>query len=153
MKKLFGTTLTAVLLLMGQSFAHSEKEFGPNGGRVLDFSTNQMLHGEVTLTNGTFYVALLDSELKPRPIKDESLVITGGSRSNPEKPKVERRGNLFAFPALKGDSYLLVFQVKENPSAKPFIARMEYDSAICPGCKKGEWLCDCHLRNSSNKAK
>lgn len=146
MRKFLTTLVGALLLTTLQTFAHSEKEFGPNGGLVLDFSTDQSLHGELTLTNGTFFVALLDKNLKPVPIKEQTLTVTGGKRSIPENPKVEQRGNHFAFPALKGDSYLLVLQLKDSTSAKPIIARVEYDSAICSGCKKGEWLCDCHLK-------
>lgn len=145
--------LTALLLTALQSFAHSDKELGPNRGRILEFSTDQSLHGELTLTNGTFFVALLDKDMKPLPITDQSLSVTGGSRSNPETPKVENRGNHFTFPALKGDSYLLVFQFKNASAAKPVIARVEYDSAICPTCKQGEWLCDCHLTSKKNSKK
>lgn len=136
----------AFLLTAIQALAHSDKEVGPSGGRILEFSTNQTLHGEVTLTNGIFYVALLDKNMKPVPLAEQSLAVTGGSRSNPETPKVEKRAHHFTFPALKGDSYLLVFQYKDNLLAKPITARFEFDSAICSGCKKGEWLCDCHLK-------
>ncbi|HEX7859352.1 MAG TPA: hypothetical protein VF773_03435 [Verrucomicrobiae bacterium] len=145
MQKLLATITLAMLSLT--TFAHSDKELGPNGGRILEFSTDQSMHGEVTLTNGTFFVALLDKDMKSVPITDQSLTVTGGSRTSPEKPAVEKRGNLFAFPALKGDSYLLVFQFKPNQTAKPITARFEYDSAICGTCKKGEWLCDCHLKS------
>lgn len=153
MKKLLGTIAAALMLTSLPAFAHSDKEIGPNGGRIVEFSTNQTLHGEVTLTNGTFFVALLDKNMKPLPIKEESLAVTGGSRTNPESPKVEKRDNLFAFRALKGDSYLLVLQFKDSPSAKPIIARFEYDSSICGGCKKGEWLCDCHLKTKKDEKK
>jgi hypothetical protein len=138
--------MAAAALLALSAFAHSEKEIGPNGGLILEFSTNQSLHGEVTLTNGTFYVALLDKNMKPMAITDQSLVVTGGSRTSPETPKVEKQGGHFTFPALKGDSYLLVFQFKENPTTKPVLARFEYDSAVCKSCKHEEWLCDCHLK-------
>lgn len=139
-----------MLVASVSTFAHSDKEIGPHGGRILEFSTNQTLHGEVTLTNGTFHVAVLDKEMKPLPLKEQSLVVTGGTRSNPEKPKVEKRGNHFTFPALKGDSYMLVFQFQEDAAAKPIIARFEFDKATCPTCKKGEWLCDCHLKKAAD---
>jgi hypothetical protein len=133
----------AAMLITMPAFAHSENEIGPNGGKILEFSKNQSLHGEVTLTNGTFYVAVLDKDMKPVALSDQSLTVTGGDRKNPEKPKVEKQGNHFVFPALKGDSYLLVLQFKESAKAKPITARFEFDDAKCGSCKKQEWLCDC----------
>jgi|SRR5687768_13916506 hypothetical protein len=151
MTKLISGFVVALLLGSMHTVAHSDKEIGPNGGRILEFSTNQSLHGEVTFTNGTFFVAVLDKKMKPLPLEEQSLVVTGGTRSNPEKPKVEKRGDHFTFPALKGDSYMLVFQFQENAAAKPIIARFEFDKATCPTCKKGEWLCDCHVKKTADK--
>ena len=153
MRKLITGFVVVLLLGSGQIFGHSDKEIGPDGGRILEFSTNQTVHGEVTLTNGTFFVAVLDKEMRRLPLKEQSLVVTGGTRSNPEKPKVEKSGDHFTFPALKGDSYMLVFQFKEEPTARPIIARFEFDKATCPTCKKGEWLCDCHLKKSGSGGK
>ena len=135
--------LVAMLALALTTFGHSDNEIGPNGGRILEFSKNQSIHGEVTLTNGMFYVGLLDKNMKPVALTEQSLTVTGGDRSNPEKPKVEKQGNHFVFPALKGDSYLLVLQFKERTSAKPITARFEFDDSKCGACKKQEWLCAC----------
>jgi hypothetical protein len=151
MPKLLRNLAATLLLTAIQSFAQSERDFGPDGGRMVDFSANRTVQGEVTLTNGTFHVALLDKNMKRIPLEEQTLTVIGGDRNNPERPNVQKRGDYFAFPALKGDSYLLVFQFKENPSAKPVTARLEYDSAICSGCKKGEWLCDCHVKASEKK--
>ncbi|HYE31923.1 MAG TPA: hypothetical protein VEH27_10870 [Methylomirabilota bacterium] len=135
--------LAAVLVTVATLMAHSENEIGPHGGKILEFSTDQSVHGEVTMTNGMFHVLLLDKEMKPMALTDESIVVTGGSRSNPEKPKVEKQGNQFMFPALKGDNYLLVFQFRSKPASKPVTARFEYNAAKCGACKKPEWLCVC----------
>ncbi len=137
-------TLAAVLLLGAtRAFAHGDAELGPNGGRILEFSKNETMHGEVTLKDGMFHVALLDKDMKPVPLAEQSLVVTGGDRSKPQKPKVEKQGDHFVFPALKGDSYLLAFQFKEGPKGKAITARFEYDANICGACKKQEWLCVC----------
>ena len=135
--------VATLMLTLTQASGHSDNEFGPNGGRILEFSKDQSLHGEVTLTNGMFHVAVLDKNMKPIALTDQSLTVTGGNRNKPEKPKVQKKGAHFVFPALKGDSYLLVLQFRERPSARPIIARFEFDSAKCGGCHKGEWLCDC----------
>ena len=137
-------TLAAVLLLgVSNALAHGGVELGPNGGRIVEFSTNKTLYGEVTLKAGKFHVAVLDKEMKPVALKDQVLVVTGGDRDNPAKPKVEKAGDHFVFPALKGDSYLLVLQFKEMPLTKAVTARFEYDAAICSACKNAEWLCKC----------
>jgi len=135
--------IATVMLTLTPAFGHSDNDIGPNGGRLLKFSKNKYLHGEVTLTNGMFHVAVLDKNMKPVALTDQSLTVTGGSRSNPEKPKVEKQGNNFVFPMLKGDSYIVVFQFKEKPSAKAITARFEYDASVCGSCEKGEWLCAC----------
>lgn len=137
-------TLVAALWLGASSvFAHGDVELGPNGGRIVEFSTNETLHGEVTLKDGKFHVALLDKAMKPVELKDQTLTVTGGDRSAPQRPKVEKAGNHFVFPALTGDSYLLVLAFKDSPSAKPVTARFEYDASICSACKSAEWLCKC----------
>src|SRR5688572_18992051 len=53
-----------LMLTLTSAFGHSDNESGPNGGRILEFSKNQSLHGEVTLTNGMFHVAVLDKNMK-----------------------------------------------------------------------------------------
>jgi hypothetical protein len=143
-------TLVAVLLLgVSRTFAHGDVEIGPNGGRLVDLSTNETLRGEVTLKDGKFHVAVLDHAMKPVPLKDQKLLVTGGDRSNPENPKVEKEDDHFVFPALKGDSYLVVLQFKAEPAAKFVTARFEYDAAICSACKKGEWLCECGSKDKT----
>lgn len=137
-------TLAAVLLLgVTRAFAHGGVELGPNGGRLLEFSENETLHGEVTLTNGVFHVALLNKEMKPVELKEQSLTVTGGDRQKPEKPVVTRQGDHFTFPALKGDDYLLVLRFKATPQARAVTARLEFDAATCSACTSPEWLCKC----------
>ncbi|MBN9688668.1 MAG: hypothetical protein J0M24_00390 [Verrucomicrobia bacterium] len=145
---------TTLLSLLGtvalalSALAHGDVQLGPNGGRILELSKNETMHGEVTLVNGVFHVALLDRDMKPVELKEQSLAVTGGDRSNPKKPKVEKQGNHFVFPALQGDEYPLAFQFKESPSAKVVIARMTYDATTCSACKKPEWVCACAAKEN-----
>jgi hypothetical protein len=136
-------TLAAGLLLAARAVAHGEIDLGPHGGRLLEFSENETLHGEVTLTNGTFHVRLLDKELKPVALQEQALAVAGGDRQRPEKPVVTRQGDLFTFPAPKGDSYLLVLRFKATPQARAVTARLEFDATVCGECRKQEWLCAC----------
>ena len=137
-------TLAAVLLLGTiRTLGHGGVELGPNGGRILEFSKNETMHGEVTLTNGQFHVSILDKDMKSVSLGEQSLVVTGGDRAKPEKPKVKIQGGQFVFPALKGDDYLLVLQFREKPAAKTVTARLEFDATICSACKNPEWLCKC----------
>lgn len=143
MKASLLTLATVLLLGVTRAHAHGGVALGPNGGRLLEFSENETLHGEVTLTNGFFHVALLDKALKPVELKEQSLTVTGGDRQKPQKPEVRKEGNHFVFPALKGDEYLLVLQFKEKPSARAVTARFGFDAATCSACKHPEWLCKC----------
>lgn len=137
-------TLVAVLLLgLTRAFAHGGVELGPNGGRIVEFSKDETMHGEVLLKDGKFTVALLDKAMKPVELKDQSLTVSGGSRSNPEKPTVTKENGRFVFTALKGNEYELVLRFRESPDAKVITARFTYDAAICDGCKNAEWLCKC----------
>ena len=153
MKKLLVILAALIYFAPIEALAHSDRELGPNGGRILELSSNQSLHGEVTLTNGMFHVAILDKEMKPVSLKEQTLTVSGGSRLNPQKPVVKKEGDRFVFPELKGDNYLLVFQFKEHPQAKTVTARFEYDASKCPACKKGEWLCDCGVKGKREKEK
>ncbi len=147
-------TIVAVLLLgVSNALAHGGVELGPNGGRIVEFSTNETLHGEVTLKDGRFHVALLDKAMKPVALKDQTLSVSGGDRANPQKPAVQKKDGHFVFPALKGDSYLLVLQLKASPSAKAVTARFEYDATICSACKNSEWLCKCGEKDKKDDNK
>lgn len=145
-------SLISTIAIGVSALAHGDIQLGPNGGRIVEFSKNETMHGEVTLVNGVFHVALLDKDMKPVELKDQSLIVTGGERSNPEKPKVGKDGNHFVFPALKGDEYPLAFQFKEGPNAPTITARMTYDATTCSACKKAEWVCACATEEAKKEA-
>ncbi len=130
-------------LCTSTAFAHGNVQLGPQGGRLVAFSTDKSLQGEVVLKDGRFHVELLDRNLKPVALGAQSLTVLGGERGKPQRPEVKREGNRFAFPALPGSRYLLVLQFRESASAKPVNARFEYDATVCGSCKNAEWLCQC----------
>lgn len=137
-------TLAAVLLLgLTRALGHGGVELGPNGGRILEFSKNETVHGEVIAKDGFFHIALLDKNLKPVELKDQVLTATTGDRKKPEKLTVEKRDGKFVVPMQKGDEFLTIFQFRESPSAKTVTARLTYDATICSACKNAEWLCKC----------
>lgn len=141
------TKLIALLFIATTALlsAHEGVELGPNGGRILEFSKNETMHGEVTLKDGKFQIALLDKDMKPVTIAKQTLNATSGDRSNPEKLTVEVKDNKFVVPSLKGAEYHLVFQFKPAPDAKAITARLHYNAETCDGCDAPEWLCKCKV--------
>ena len=145
-------TLLAVLALgLTRSFGHGDVELGPGGGRILEFSKNESMHGEVTVKGGKFHIAVLDKDMKPVALEKQVLTATSGDREKPEKLAVEKADGRFVVPQLKGGDYWIIFQFKLTPDAKPITARLHYDEALCPKCKKGEWLCVCHEDEEKKK--
>ena len=143
-------TLLSSLALTAAAFAHSDIELGPNGGRILEFSKNATMHGEVTLKDGKFVIALLDKDMKPVALGEQSLAANGGPTGKAEKLTVEKAGGKFIIPAVKPGEWLIV-QYKEDAKAKAITARMQYDTAICPKCKAQEWLCGCAKNEDKKK--
>ena len=60
-------TLALSLTFVTSAAAHEGVELGPNKGRILEFSKNETLHGEVTLHQGQFRIAVLDKDMKQKP--------------------------------------------------------------------------------------
>ncbi len=135
-------TLLATLALSLTAFAHNDIEIGPNGGRVLEFSKDESMHGEVTLKDGKFHIALLDKDMKPVALAEQTLTVNGGPTGKAEKLTVEKAGNQFVVPAVKPGEWLIV-QFKEKAGAKAVTARIQYDTAECSKCDNQEWLCKC----------
>jgi hypothetical protein len=136
--------LAALLLAISTAlaFGHGGVELGPNGGRILELSKNETMHGEVTVKDGKFHVSILDKDLKPVKVEAQTLTASGGTREKPEKLAVTKDETGFTFPVIKDGQWLIV-QFKESAKAKAITARMEYNTTICEACKKAEWLCEC----------
>jgi len=139
-------TLRLIPLLLAASagllLAHSGVELGPNGGRILEFSKNETMHGEVTVKDGQFHIAVLDKDMKPVAISRQSLTATTGNRAKPRKLEVSRAAQGFHLPLVKPGEWLIL-QFKESPDAKPITARFEYDTTTCAACHNAVWLCKC----------
>ena len=142
--------LIALVLALTTSFAlaHGEVELGPNGGRILEFSKNETMHGEVTLKDGKFSIALLDKDMKAVAVADQTLTANGGPNGKAVKLAVEKTATGFNVPSVKPGEWLIV-QFKPDAKSKAITARMEYNTANCDACSSPEWICQC----SANKAK
>lgn len=137
--KLITLALTFITAL---AFGHGAVELGPNGGRILEFSKNESMHGEVTVKDGKFHIALLDKDMKPVAVKGQTLTATTGTALAPKKLEVTSAAQAFIVPMVK-DGAWLILRYKETPESKAVTARLEYDTSECSGCKTAEWLCKC----------
>lgn len=131
-----------VALISSLAFAHEGVELGPNKGRILEFSKNETLHGEVLIKEGMFHIALLDKDMKPVVLEKQSLSVTTGERAKPVKLEVTKTARGFVFPLVKSGEWLIL-RYKDKEDAKAVTARFEYNTETCGGCQSAEWLCQC----------
>jgi hypothetical protein len=114
----------------------------PTSGRILEFSKNETMHGEVIVKGDKFHIALLDKDMKPVAMAEQTLTATTGDRDKPVKLAVEKDAKGFVVPIVQAGEWLIL-QYKDTPKAKAITARLEYNTANCEGCNKAEWLCEC----------
>lgn len=136
------TKLLLLTLISTLTFAHEGVERGPNGGRIVEFSKNETMHGEVLVKGGKFHIALLDKDKKPVAMAEQKLTATTGDREAPQKLTVEKDAKGFVVPVVSSGEWLIL-QFKNEPKAKAVTARFEYNTAICEGCQAQEWICKC----------
>ncbi len=138
------TKLTTILLALTATLvlAHEGVELGPNKGRILEFSTNETMHGEVAAKDGKLLIAILDKDMKPVKIEAQSVTATAGSREKPVKLEVTKNESGFTVPAPKEGEWLIL-QYKDSASAKPITARLHYNEKKCAPCGSPEWRCAC----------
>ena len=136
------TKLILLSLIASITFAHEGVELGPNKGRILEFSKNETMHGEVTVKGDKFHIALLDKDMKPVAMAEQTLTATTGERDKPTKLTVEKDAKGFVVPVVKSGEWLIL-QYKDSAKVKAITARLEYNTAICDECKKAEWVCEC----------
>lgn len=144
--------LLGSLALSASLLAHGGVEIGPNGGRLLELSKDETVHGEVTVKDGKFHLAVLDKDLKPVKVDKQIVTAQGGTREKPEKLTVEKTGTDFVFPLIKDGQWLIV-QFKAGTEAKAVTARFEYDTATCSKCSEPEWICKCEQNKKGEKKK
>jgi hypothetical protein len=138
------TKLTTILLAITATFAfaHEGIELGPNKGRIIEFSTDESMHGEVTLKDSKLQIALLDKDMKPVKVEAQSITATAGTREKPVKLEVTKSESAFILAAPK-DGEWLILQYKDNASAKLITARLHFNEKNCAPCSNPEWLCAC----------
>ena len=134
--------ITLLSLLTAVAFAHEGVELGPNKGRILEFSKDETMHGEVIVKGDKFHIALFDKDMKAVAMSEQTLTATTGDRDKPVKLTVEKDAKGFVVPLVKAGDWLIL-QYKDTPKAKAITARLEYNPATCEECKKAEWLCEC----------
>lgn len=131
-----------VSLLTSFALGHEGVELGPNGGRILEFSKDETMHGEITVKGDKFHIAVLDKDMKPVVVDQQSLSAITGDRNAPQKLAVEKDAKGFVLPVIKAGEWLIL-QYKNSPDSKAITARFEYNTATCEECKNPEWLCKC----------
>jgi hypothetical protein len=136
------TKLILLSLITSFALAHEGVELGPNGGRILEFSKNETMHGEVTVKGDKFHIALLDKDMKAVPVDQQALTAVTGDRAAPQKLTVEKDATGFVIPVVKSGEWLIL-QYKNSADEKAITARLEYNTAICEECSNAEWLCKC----------
>jgi len=138
------TKLTTLALMLTATFAfgHAGIELGPNKGRILEFSTNETIHGEVIEKDGKLHVAVLDKDMKPMVVDAQTLTATAGTRQKPVKLEVTKDDKGFTLPA-PGAGEWIIIQFKKDDKDKAITARLHYDTSVCAPCGNPEWLCAC----------
>ena len=138
------TKLTTLILALtaGFAFGHGAIELGPNTGRILVFSSDETMHGEVTEKEGKLHIALLDKDMKPVKAEAQTLTATAGTRQAPVKLEVAKDETGFTLTPPKEGEWIIM-QYKETESGKTITARLHYDTAQCGPCEKPEWRCAC----------
>jgi hypothetical protein len=135
-------TLLLLSFITTLCFAHEGVELGPNGGRILEFSKDETMHGEVIVKGNKFHIAVLDKDMKPVTMNEQTLTAVTGDRAAPQKLTVEKDVKGFVIPVVKAGEWLIL-QYKNTPGTKAITARLEYNTAICEECSNAEWLCKC----------
>lgn len=134
--------IVLITLISSLAFGHESVERGPNGGRILEFSDNETMHGEILIKDGKFQIALLDKSMKAVAMGEQLLTAVTGDRASPVKLDVTKDAKGFTLPLVKAGEWLIL-RYKDTPKAKAVTARLEYNTAICEECKTEEWLCKC----------
>ena len=122
---------------------HHEAIAGPNGGKVIQ---EVEPHLEFFVTKDRkVQITALGEDGKAMPIGEQSIRVTGGSRSNPTKMSFEKKGDVLisdsAFP--EGNDFPVVIQIKPTPDAKTVMEKFNLNLSDCPTCKFKEYACTC----------
>ncbi|MES2983160.1 MAG: hypothetical protein V4727_12680 [Verrucomicrobiota bacterium] len=138
------TKLTAIIIALtaGFALAHEGIELGPNKGRILEFSTDETMHGEVTQKGDKLHIALLDKDMKLVKADAHSVTATAGTREQPVKMEVTKDETGFTLNAPKEGEWIIL-QYKESETGKSITARLHFNTKVCAPCGNPEWRCAC----------
>ncbi len=137
------TTLTAI--------AHERITVGPGDGRLAYLDSTATPSAEFNVKEGKAHITLLDKDLKPITLADQTLVITAGEKGAAKKLEVTKAGNDFVATLPAGKAYWCTIQLKEKKDAKALTFRVHYDAVECGECKKPEWRCTCGNKGSGKE--
>lgn len=155
-QKLTALAAAFTLALAGTTFAedkhddhkehadHEAKKIaGPNGGRVL---TGVEPHLEFFVTKDRkVKITAVDDAGKAAPLGEQSVTVTGGSRTNPTRMSFTKEGDSLisdkAFP--EGNNLPVIVQIKAKPDAKTVIEKFTLNLSDCPSCEHAEYACTC----------
>jgi hypothetical protein len=150
MKSKLHTALALVLSLQAAS-AHERITVGPGDGRLAFLDSTATPNAEFNVRDGRVYITLLDKDLKPIALANQSLTLTAGQRGSAQKVEVTREGNDFVATLPKGEDHWCIFQLRQSKTGKPITFRVHYLSAVCADCKKPEWHCTCGNKGSGKQ--
>lgn len=127
----------------GHDHAHDKAQAGPNGGKVLH---EVEPHLEFFVTEDRkVQITALGEDGKAMPIGEQTVRVTGGSRSNPTRMTFEKEGDVLlsdvAFP--EGNDFPVVVQIKPTPDAETVIEKFNLNLVDCPTCDYQEYACTC----------
>lgn len=142
------TILTTALLVLsahaGPGHGHgSEREAGPNGGRVL---TTIDPHAEFLVTpDRKVQITFLGEDGKAIASAGQIITVTTGDRQAPTKLTfIAEDGKFLSEQKIpEGNDLPTVVQIKTAPDAKAAVERFNLNLANCSGCKLPEYACTC----------
>lgn len=122
---------------------HKAHEAGPNGGRVI---TSLEPHLEFFVTEDRkVKITALNEELKPIAIGEQSVRLTGGSRSNPTRLSFAKDGTILMSDAAlpEGNDLPIVLQISPGGDGATVMEKFNLNLSECPTCKFKEYACIC----------
>lgn len=148
MKPLLTLILTATLLstivIAADDHKHSHKIIpGPKGGKVLESAP---LHSEFFVqTDRKVSITFYNDAMKAVAPTSQEIKIIAEAKTGKATLELSKTADGFlsktALP--QGNGYRIVVQIKNDAASKPQNFRVDYDPAICGGCKLAEYACTC----------
>jgi hypothetical protein len=135
-------TLTLSVAFAADTHDHKPAA-GPSGGRVIEIEGG---HAEFFIQpDRKVRVTILDEANKPIAPGGQRITAIAEAPGGKARLTFGRTAEAFvsetALP--DGDGYRIVLQIRATESTKPQNTRIDYNPAICEGCKHPEYACTC----------